>query len=408
MPISELGVSIFVFLFLASLLSLTTLSSYQNASAEEFFIQQDKESIGCSSIGGEWFESTKICYTSDLVIEQNDSLTIDSSFLVVFAGAAENNGEIFINNEGGPVLFAGTFLNNEGALLENHGIPNNSITLPENPDYEIKIGTITNYGTIDNFGGFTMSGQYEVIYADTPDDFVVMDNYGTINNYGFLAFNEGTIVNNIGSLDNKGMLTTNALNNGEYATLNNFQEGILRIQGVLNNEGALQNDGSFVNLSCSGTVNDSGTITGNPLLDEQCSNVREEPEVPQQDSEGGGCLIATAAYGTELAPQVQFLREVRDNTVLSTDSGIAFMTGFNQLYYSFSPTIADWQRENPVLQESVRLLITPMMSTLSIMTLAEEGNDSQVLGLGLSVIALNLGMYVAAPAIVAIKLKNKI
>ncbi|MDA1125249.1 MAG: peptidylprolyl isomerase, partial [Crenarchaeota archaeon] len=37
--------------------------------------------------------------------------------------------------------------------------------------------------------------------------------------------------------------------------------------------------------------------------------------------EGGGCLIATATYGSELAPQVQFLREIRDNTVLQTQSG---------------------------------------------------------------------------------------
>ena len=35
----------------------------------------------------------------------------------------------------------------------------------------------------------------------------------------------------------------------------------------------------------------------------------------------GGCLIATAAFGSEMAPQVQFLRELRDNTVLQTESG---------------------------------------------------------------------------------------
>jgi hypothetical protein len=399
---------IIVLIFSASLLSFTTLLPYQNANAEEFVIQQDKESIGCSSIGGDWSESNKICYTSNLVIEKNDSLNIDSSFLVVLTGTAENNGKIFINNESGSILFAGTFINNEGALFENHGIPKNSIGLPENPDYEIQIGTITNYGTIDNFGGFTMSGEYEIIYADTPNDFVVMDNYGTINNSGVLGFNPGSVVNNIGHIENKGLLSVSALNNGKHATLNNSQEGTLRLQGVLNNEGALKNDGSFVNLSCKGTVNDSGTITGNPLSSEECSEAREEPDVSQTDTEGGGCLIATAAYGTELAPQVQLLREVRDNTVMSTNSGIAFMTGFNQLYYSFSPTIADWERENPVFQESVRLFITPMMSTLSIMSLAEEESEFQVLSAGISVIMLNLGMYVAAPAIVAFKLKNKI
>jgi len=125
-------------------------------------------------------------------------------------------------------------------------------------------------------------------------------------------------------------------------------------------------------------------------------------------NEGGGCLIATAAYGSELAPQVQLLREIRDNTVMSTASGSAFMTGFNQLYYSFSPTIADMERENPMFQEAVRAFITPMVSSLSIMSLAEDGNDAQVLGLGISVIALNLGMYIAAPAVTAWQIKKRI
>ncbi len=82
------------------------------------------------------------------------------------------------------------------------------------------------------------------------------------------------------------------------------------------------------------------------------------------------------------------------------------MTGFNQLYYSFSPTIADMERENPILPETVRAFITPMISTLSIMTLAEDGNDFAVLGFGISVIALNLGMYIAAPALVGFVVSN--
>ncbi len=131
-----------------------------------------------------------------------------------------------------------------------------------------------------------------------------------------------------------------------------------------------------------------------------------DEEVTEPDENGGGCLIATAAYGTELAPQVQFLREIRDNTVMSTASGTAFMTGFNQLYYSFSPTIADMERENPMFQEVVRAFITPMVSTLSIITLAEDGSEVEVLGLGISVIALNLGMYIAAPALIGFKVHN--
>jgi len=119
-------------------------------------------------------------------------------------------------------------------------------------------------------------------------------------------------------------------------------------------------------------------------------------------------LIATATYGSELAHQVQFLREVRDNTLLSTISGKSFMIGFNQIYYSFSPTIADWERQNPVFKETVKAFITPMISTLSIMQLTDHGSEEQVIGLGISVIALNLGMYVVAPAVAIVKIRSLI
>ena len=131
--------------------------------------------------------------------------------------------------------------------------------------------------------------------------------------------------------------------------------------------------------------------------------VVEEPAASPQESseEGGGCLIATAAYGSELAPQVQMLREIRDNQLMNTESGSAFMTTFNELYYSFSPTIADMERESPVFKEIVKAGLTPMISTLSIMESAET--ESEVLGLGLSVIALNLGMYIGLPAFGIVK-----
>jgi hypothetical protein len=123
---------------------------------------------------------------------------------------------------------------------------------------------------------------------------------------------------------------------------------------------------------------------------------------PQESSEeGGGCLIATATYGSELAPQVQMLREIRDNQLMNTESGSAFMTTFNEAYYSFSPYIADMERESPVFKEIVKAGLTPMISTLSIMESAET--ESEVLGLGLSVIALNLGMYVGLPAFGIVK-----
>ena len=120
-----------------------------------------------------------------------------------------------------------------------------------------------------------------------------------------------------------------------------------------------------------------------------------------ENSKDGGCLIATATYGSELAPQVQMLREIRDNQLMNTESGSAFMSGFNELYYTFSPTIADMERENPVFKEIVKAGLTPMLSSLAIMENANS--ESEVLGLGLSVIALNLGMYIGLPAFGIVK-----
>ena len=116
----------------------------------------------------------------------------------------------------------------------------------------------------------------------------------------------------------------------------------------------------------------------------------------------GGCLIATATYGSELAPQVQLLREIRDNSLLNTESGTSFMNYFNDAYYSFSPYIADYERENPVFKETIKVAITPMISSLSILNYVDMDSESSVLGYGISLIVLNLAMYIGIPASVIV------
>ena len=127
-----------------------------------------------------------------------------------------------------------------------------------------------------------------------------------------------------------------------------------------------------------------------------------------QPSEGGGCLIATAAYGSEMAPQVQFLREIRDNTVLQTQSGTSFMTVFNSFYYTFSPAVADYERENPVFKEAVKVGLTPLLTSLTILNYVEIDTEQEMLGYGIGIIMLNIGMYFVAPAVVIIALKKRI
>jgi peptidyl-prolyl cis-trans isomerase B (cyclophilin B) len=120
----------------------------------------------------------------------------------------------------------------------------------------------------------------------------------------------------------------------------------------------------------------------------------------------GGCLIATATFGSEMAPQVQFLREIRDNTVLQTESGTSFMTGFNQFYYSFSPAIADYERENPAFKETVKIALTPLLTSLTLLQYVDIDSESEMLGYGIGIILLNIGMYFIAPAILITKIRS--
>ena len=142
-------------------------------------------------------------------------------------------------------------------------------------------------------------------------------------------------------------------------------------------------------------------------IEEQVEIVEESVIVPiNSEDEGGGCLIATATYGSELAPQVQQLRELRNNSLLATQSGTNFMNLFNEFYYSFSPYIADYERENTVFKEMVKITITPMITSLSILNYVDMDSESSVLGYGISLIVLNGLMYVGIPASVIVVIRK--
>ncbi len=162
---------------------------------------------------------------------------------------------------------------------------------------------------------------------------------------------------------------------------------------------------SFITLNFTGIGNNKIDIIGTDVL----VGIKEivEPTFDEKETfeeSGGGCLIATATFGSELAPQIQQLRELRDGKLLQTEPGQSFLRSFNTFYYSFSPQIADYQRENPLFNEIVKVGITPMITTLSLMDYAET--ESEVLFIGISLIILNLGMYFGLPAIVILRIKR--
>jgi len=82
------------------------------------------------------------------------------------------------------------------------------------------------------------------------------------------------------------------------------------------------------------------------------------------------------------------------------------MTGFNQFYYSFSPTIADYERENPVFKEAVKLTLTPLLTSLTLLQYADINSESEMLGYGIGIILLNIGMYFGIPAVFITKFRK--
>ena len=172
---------------------------------------------------------------------------------------------------------------------------------------------------------------------------------------------------------------------------NNFDEGLVAFNNIIESFMITTYIGSGTTSAGSGANTEDVIVLNDKSFNE---------------TEQGGCLIATATFGTEMAPQVQFLREIRDNIVLQTESGTSFMTAFNHFYYSFSPTIADYERENPIFKESVKLAITPLLTSLTLLQFADIDSESEMLGYGIGVILLNIGMYFAIPAAFIIKIRK--
>ena len=109
------------------------------------------------------------------------------------------------------------------------------------------------------------------------------------------------------------------------------------------------------------------------------------------------CLIATAAHGTELAPQVQALCGDGDGTLLATGSGSAFMSAFSAAYYSFSPHVADLEREYPAFRQAAAAAIAPMLHALHVEALADPSSEESVVLHGIAALLLVMGLYVGLP-----------
>jgi hypothetical protein len=123
------------------------------------------------------------------------------------------------------------------------------------------------------------------------------------------------------------------------------------------------------------------------------------------------CVIATATFGSEASPAVQFLRNFRDNLVLSTTAGSAFMQVFNAWYYSFSPSVAQFIASNDPIRAPIRVFLYPLLGVLSVSaftySLFSATPEFGIVVAGLVASSLIGLVYLTLPVLVSVRALRK-
>ncbi len=124
------------------------------------------------------------------------------------------------------------------------------------------------------------------------------------------------------------------------------------------------------------------------------------------------CIIATAAYGSAMAPEVVYMRHVRDNMIGSSQTGRTLVNGWNTFYYSWSPPLAQLIASNDALQSTFRVLLLPLVGiihlTASIYTLTATVNTSFAAVIAfLSAAITSTAIYVVTPLFIILQIRKR-
>jgi len=131
--------------------------------------------------------------------------------------------------------------------------------------------------------------------------------------------------------------------------------------------GASGTDTMYITFTVSSSSSGSGTITWSGTDGvEWCEGGAEltftKPTPPPAGGGGGGggaCFIATAAYGSYMESHVKVLRDFRDRFLLTNTVGKVFV----DLYYTYSPPVADFISNHNNLRLVIRWSLLPIVGT---------------------------------------------
>lgn len=91
-----------------------------------------------------------------------------------------------------------------------------------------------------------------------------------------------------------------------------------------------------------------------------------EEIIPMDQQKGPRCFIATAAYGSPIAPQVNFLRDIRDKRLRNSRAGMLFIDAYEWIYYKFSPQVAEVMYKNSFFKNFMKwLIVNPIVWILT-------------------------------------------
>lgn len=173
---------------------------------------------------------------------------------------------------------------------------------------------------------------------------------------------------------------------------------------------------TFTNSSTSTSYTGTTTVgiittTTTTITTSQTRSVTETATLTTTTVRFPGCLIATATFGSELAPEVQLLREFRDGSILKTSAGSSFMIAFNAWYYSFSPAVAEYLYDHWVERTIMKVILYPLIGFLKVssLTYSVAGFQPELAALLSGLVASSLigAFYVGVPfAIVRAKIRK--